>query len=140
MRTKSEHLNEIKSAHRKVMEAIDQIIRTRRNVPIHSYIFIQLKQAHGALSRVRTELEFTFDWMEQHGYGETTRAKLESEGVDTKRFIKRLDAAYTNGKRKAESRELPESEFKARLVGAGWSETEASEEWERIQNDDEAGD
>lgn len=140
VRTKAEHLNEIKSAHRKVLETIDQIVRTRRNVPIHSYIFIRLKQAHGALSRVRTELEFTFDWMDQHGYGETTRAKLEAEGVDTGEFIKRLDEAYANGKRKAESRELSASEFKAQLVKAGWTKTEADEEWERIQSDEEAGD
>lgn len=37
-------------------------------------------------------------------------------------------------------KELTESEFKAQLLRAGWTKTEADEEWERIQNDDEAGD
>lgn len=38
------------------------------------------------------------------------------------------------------TKELTESEFKAQLIKAGWTKREADEEWERIQNDDEAGD
>jgi hypothetical protein len=70
MRTKTEHLNEIDRAHQNVLVLIDELTRTRRNVPTGSYIHTRLIRSVDALSQVRRDLEFTFHSLEQNGYSE----------------------------------------------------------------------
>lgn len=68
MRTKAEHLGELVQAYSEVQGVIERVEATRTNVPVESLLYKQLKRTATELRRLRFDLWFAYQHLDQHGY------------------------------------------------------------------------
>ena len=66
LRTKTEHLGEIDRAHTRVLQVLQIVVYTRRNVPMGSYIHARLTRTEKELSAVLRDLKANSSrWMRE---------------------------------------------------------------------------
>ncbi len=70
MRTKQEHIREIKTLHTQLTSLLDLTAEVRRDIPMGSYVHKRLCRSVHDMLQLRTDLWFTCETLEQNGYGE----------------------------------------------------------------------